>query len=842
MAGPVEIFTEASAETDDVAVGMQDEMEACTKAASAPRSASEHEEADLEPAPKHGFSYSTSPELEEIPLPTPRRKRKRASSTPPPSAPRPIRSATDSPDDQPSPRIVQRIRRRRIQSTPSSSSDEDAPLRSKAKSKSKSKSKSTKDLHDTEGSLADSQEPPTLRSGSSSSASPSTSAGASDLDIRLVDFRAEDENDTSDDALYKDRNARNVARELAAVKRECKPFFPSSSLTPLSSNKKKPSSSPQKALVISKSKRERRRADEEEEEESAVGGRYTAKQKGKRREVMRVPSDSESDYHQQDRSRGRAPSRRQAALSDAEDDDEDRYTETDDSRPLRRQRQESKYTHSTSRSKGTRPGRQRSRSPAPPRIRLKVLPPIRYSILADEDGAVSIGGTSKAPRSRAPIPPLAEDEEAAPASYTRSRTANGSQVQCHRCEAYHPTRQSFKCSTCAGGVCQRCLIEHYSDQGTYIAILGYLLGQLSRDLQDAKGRLKRRESGGSAEETPKVQERPAEEDRADERADAEMDEHDARVDQLKKTFILPPNLDLSSLDFQCPACKFICQCANCLRGPYPIGHPLHRASLVAAASGTSSAGPARQHRLALPPPRRPAVASRARAASSLRRSYSTEDTSYGTPDLPDGPVFEHQQDDDAEEDAFEVSSRPYGRACLAPITVDDELYHHPHLSAGSRPSKPLLSRRTAGPNNRSPPDITYVSSHADEAAAQARAIRASLDADMDFAEPVVVASSRAAGARRQSGGAVVNSRRIPNNKGNNAVPRFGSPPRNGWMRNDGQVVDDDSHLLLGGETEHVVVEQSRRKEPVRRSQRVRLATKVGQQLGKAPAKGATETA
>ena len=693
-------------------------------------------------------AHSLSPEIEEILPPSSRRKRQR--------------STTDTASSSKNP---QRVRRARLPSSAPASDDEDLPLRGPGPAKHSAQEDAM--------SLADSQEPPTLASTSSQTESSdeassipveSGSEGEHRRNDDLQRPEVFEEDDTSDDAMFKDPASRRVAQELAQIKKECEPFFPRNSTTPPSAVKRK------------KKIARRKHVEDVSEEPLSMTGRYTAKQKGKGREVIRSASESEPETQQEEEV---------LSLHGSDESDSD---EALMARPAR----------SKPRPRGTRPGgRNLSGVASHRRIKLRVLPPVRCSILPVENG-VSIGSSKARPGSKA----ASSDRTAAnPAAYTRSRTAAGDQAQCHRCEAFHPKSISFKCCTCSSGVCQRCLIEHYSDQNTYMALLAYLLSQLKEDIRVAQKRQiqsRKKETldediEGPPPESDSEMPEPVAVGCTDQDRGVELDGDGLDIAGLKEKFRLPPNLDLSTFDFQCPACKFICTCANCLRGPYPVGHPLHKASLVAATSHNVGIARARASRLRAP--ERP-----------LSRSYSTDSHDTRT-HYEDSANLEEE---DEEEDGFEVSSRPFGRACLPPITVSDEdLYHT------KSPSKPLagpLSRRQAIGRARSPPATNYISSHAEEAAAQARAIREQMDAESDFI-PVVSSRKRS-------------TRRIPNNGRNNAVPRFGSPPRHTYYHNN--------HMEIVEDTISPVAELPA-PPPVRRSERVRLATRVGQQLGKTPA-------
>ena len=392
----------------------------------------------------------------------------------------------------------------------------------------------------------------------------------------------------------------------------------------------------------------------------------------------------------------------------------------------------------------------RAASGRPPRSRHGPGGHISYQVPARPP--TSSGATKRTKMGSGLVPPPAFGEvEANPVRYTRSRTsvANPNAAQCHRCEAFYSKSGCFKCSTCIGAVCQRCLIEHYSDQGVYIAIVAFLVNKMREELRLAKSQQHKGTpdlTDGAAMETGTL---------------AAGGEVGFSNSAMNRVFNLPPTVDLSTLDFQCPVCKMLCMCANCLRGPYPIGHPLHKSFLLAAAAAEAEKPPQR-----------------------AREDDSGDDEEY-----------------DIDEDAIQVVT---GRRPPLPqsdsedgVEVEVEQFSPPTTS-----TRPHQARRQS---SNCPAPSSFSVYRSQEALQEARADRRRMDEDETEAVPFVVARPKST---------------APSNPRANAVPRLGSPP---LAHPSPRVAQKVGEIPSAAQTEAVM--------PVRRSARVRLATKVGEQLG-----------
>ena len=336
-----------------------------------------------------------------------------------------------------------------------------------------------------------------------------------------------------------------------------------------------------------------------------------------------------------------------------------------------------------------------------------------------------------------------------PASYTRSRTAapTSDSIQCHQCEVFHAKLGTLLCVTCDRGLCDVCLCQNYSESPFYYATRAFLfdngnrqLGQNGDHYRNGKKRLTEKlpASREAASESSLLLEatRPSFTPSCLVGPDMNDDPQQSHSSQQENFSAF----DISKLDFQCPVCKQVCNCANCLRGPFPK-------------TGTV--------RNKVPAPR-------------LTSSSGAHDEPYD---------YSHIGDRDIETSPVDV-----------PVIQTSS-----HGPTDPDKSNPKTVRGSLGLRRR-PRRVTSTRNHCDALAAAA-ALRAALDRETDYV-PVVAA------------------RKTPNHSGpSNTVPRYGSPRRH--RLSDSGVEEPREETSTFTTASH--------------NARVRLATKVGQQLGKSPA-------
>lgn len=519
-----------------------------------------------------------------------------------------------------------------------------------------------------------------------------------------------------------------------------------------------------------------------------------------------------------------------------------------------------------------------------------------------DNGRLQYNSTSLAPpnprtsfisQANAAAPTLAPPTTAAPTGrQTRSRAGGQSAdfLQCHICEVYYPKARCLECMTCDRGLCDRCLCNEYSTSPSYFALLSFLLTtqhftKITKEEKKIKAakhlpRLPRSASmmpsnsnerlsaASSASLVPGVscngapessQQSPLPLDQAQQQKatqglpDEPADASKASLPTTLHDLSLPDStaMDLSKLDFQCPVCKAICHCANCLRGPFPapgsvwcklppnqrLQQQEQHAQLAAQPQieqqDYQTDHGVRNKRRGRPPKNanltRPAASMR-----SLRRRLSSESVElvstttttkkryqgYHTSDFSNSSECDDGGEDEDDDDvpilrrpAKAYSNRPYGR------NQDETQYVSPRRPAttSSLPVSP------------------------DELLAIEEERRRELDEEVgDFVPTVAARSSKATfdGPARGSG----NNATYPSRR--TAVPRLGSPPSY-WNRSVSPHADDSSdsaspptlqsQLPRGSAGRNSAAVASVPSAPTRTSARVRMATKVGQKLGKTPA-------
>ena len=332
--------------------------------------------------------------------------------------------------------------------------------------------------------------------------------------------------------------------------------------------------------------------------------------------------------------------------------------------------------------------------------------------------------------------------EEKPASYTRSRTGGQTSdfKQCHQCEVFHAKRRTLHCLTCDRGMCDRCICELYHDFPFYCAILAYLSSSFSKSLSPDERELKK--SKHRSIERESIQNELV--TTLFIASGMELDHKSCRTKSIQEAE--PHSADVSVLDFQCPVCKHVCKCANCLRGPLPKpGSVLNKVPSkrrIESPVRTEEAKVPVSESISMPSPNINT------AHPKLRRSRNLASTS-----VPTDPE----------------------KAIPSTLKI--------RLRVGDRPKR-LSSMRIGN------------------ALATAAAVRVALDEETEYV-PVVAA------------------RKTPTTQGpKNVVPRLGSPPRLRY-----------SASMAGAESR----EEAFKSVMMAKSARVRLATKVGQQLGKSPA-------
>lgn len=366
--------------------------------------------------------------------------------------------------------------------------------------------------------------------------------------------------------------------------------------------------------------------------------------------------------------------------------------------------------------------------------------------------------------------------------YTRSRTnaPEADTSQCHLCECFEPKNRSFHCITCERAICDSCLVSEYTSIPAYRALIALMC--MPMRVPSAFHQHQQQDEGmrmDSSDNPLSDIEPTSQKNSSNYQRGSRQDRRKSRGRPTLQTRTVQEMgiLDTQFLDFQCPVCKGRCPCANCLRGPYHKG----------VGGATSSRG------TPLPP----------RMTAANPQNYAP------LPSEQDGFKEKHNHSDQA------VGVLPrHARVAGQPT---------PTMSARKRP------RRYAPNQSMVDTDVYYPNLDGDGYSSS------SSDGGI-----VVVASQK----RRSSATFNPTSRIQTVQVGGGQVPRLGSPPMHhsavpALTVEDVHDEQDNETVGYGGgplvRTESTSSSASMNGNVPITSARVRIATKVGQQLGKSPA-------